>query len=131
MKKLTFGTPEDIVPSKFCKNLSYQDSAINYDKEQIKFKITKRGCVLEFPLQQEEQIYGFGLQLKGFNHKNHKLCLRSNSDPIANTGDSHAPVPFFVSTKGYGMYFARQGMLKYSADMVRIGSENPKQIIRL
>ena len=31
--------------------------------------------------------------------------LRVNSDPTVYTGDSHAPVPFFVSTKGYGMYF--------------------------
>lgn len=105
MKKIRFGISEDIVPSCFCKNLFYQDSTIQYDIKQIKFKTTSRGCVLEFPLMQEEQIYGFGLQLKGFNHKNHKLCLRSNSDPVANTGDSHAPVPFFVSTKGYGIYF--------------------------
>ena len=52
-----------------------------------------------------EEVFGFGLQLKGFNHKNHKLALRANSDPVANTGDSHAPVPFFVTNKGYGMYF--------------------------
>lgn len=45
------------------------------------------------------------MQLKGFNHKNSKLTLRANADPVAYTGDSHAPVPFFVTTEGYGMYF--------------------------
>lgn len=105
MKKLTFGRPEEIVPSKYCRNLCYTESEIKYDIKSFRFKTTARGCVLEFPLEEDEQVYGFGLQLKGFNHKNHKLQLRANSDPVANTGDSHAPVPFFVTTRGYGMYF--------------------------
>ena len=105
MKKITFGTPEKIVPSKFCKGLNYQEGEINYNIDNIKFRTTARGCILEFPLEVDEQVYGFGLQLKGFNHKNHKLQLRVNSDPVANTGDTHAPVPFFVTTHGYGMYF--------------------------
>ena len=105
MKKITFGTPEKIVPSKYCKGLNYQETAIKYNTDNFKFKTTARGCVLEFPLEFGEEVFGFGLQLKGFNHKNHKLQLRTNSDPVANTGDSHAPVPFFVTNKGYGMYF--------------------------
>lgn len=105
MKKITFGTPEKIVPSAFCKNINYIESNIKYDYNNLKFKETPRGCMIEFELEYDEQIYGFGLQLNGFNHKGHRLELRSNSDPVAYTGDSHAPVPFFVSTKGYGMYF--------------------------
>lgn len=105
MKKITFGTPEKIVPTKFCKGLNYKETEIKYNIENFKFKETARGCVLEFPLLENEQVYGFGLQLKGFNHKNHKLQLRTNSDPVSNTGDSHAPVPFFITTNGYGMYF--------------------------
>lgn len=105
MKKITLGTPEKIVPSMFCKGFNYTETDIKYDVSQISFKETARGCLIEMPLLENEQVYGFGLQLKGFNHKNHKLQLRTNSDPCANTGDSHAPVPFFVTTEGYGMYF--------------------------
>ncbi len=105
MKKITFGTPEKIVPSNYCKGLDYKETDIKYDVNNFKFKETTRGCLLEFPLEFGEEVFGFGLQLKGFNHKNHKLQLRVNSDPVANTGDSHAPVPFFVTNKGYGMYF--------------------------
>ena len=105
MKRITFGTPEEIVPTKFCKGLNYQETEIKYNIDNFKFKVTPRGCVLEFPLLVDEQVFGFGLQLKCFNHKNNKLQLRTNSDPIAPTGDSHAPVPFFVTNKGYGMYF--------------------------
>ena len=105
MKRVRLGIPEKIVPTRYCPNLNYTETDIAYDISQLRFKTTARGCVLEFPLEQHEQVYGFGLQLKGFNHKNHKLQLRANSDPVANTGDSHAPVPFFVTTKGYGMFF--------------------------
>lgn len=105
MKKLRFGQPERIVPSRFCPRLQPEETELRYDISQFHFLTTARGCVLEFPLAEDEQIYGFGLQMKGFNHKHHKLQLRTNSDPVANTGDSHAPVPFFVSTRGYGMYF--------------------------
>lgn len=104
MKKITFGTPEKIVPSNYCNSFCYKETAVKYDTSRFQFKETRRGCLLEFPIAFEEQIYGFGLQLKGFNHKNHKLTLRANSDPVANTGDSHAPVPFFVTNMGYGIY---------------------------
>ena len=104
MKKISFGMPEKFVPTYFCEQLNYNESEISYNISDIKFKTTARGCVLELPILMDESIFGFGLQLKGFNHKNHKLSLRVNSDPVANTGDSHAPVPFFVTNKGYGIY---------------------------
>lgn len=105
MKRITFGTPEQFVPTKFCKKLNYSETELKYDVDSIKFALTSRGCVVELPLMSDEAIFGFGLQLKGFNHIGTRLKLKSNSDPVANTGDSHAPVPFFVSSKGYGIYF--------------------------
>lgn len=105
MKKITFGSPEKIVPTNFCEGLTYNETNIKYPVDNISFKTTSRGCRIEFPIEYGEEIFGFGLQLKGFNHKSHKLMLRTNSDPVEYTGDSHAPVPFFVTNKGYGMYF--------------------------
>jgi len=105
MKKITLGTPEFHVPSKYCKLFNYVESDVKYDTSKILFKETARGCVIELPLKYGEEVYGFGLQLKGFNHKNTKKVIRANSDPVANTGDSHAPVPFFVTTENYGIYF--------------------------
>jgi alpha-D-xyloside xylohydrolase len=57
------------------------------------------------PLQKDEQVYGLGLQLMSFNQRGKKKMLRMNSDPVADTGDSHAPVPFYVTTEGYGVLF--------------------------
>ena len=104
MKKVSCGKCEKFVPTMFCDNLNYKESQINYPVDEISVTKNERGCVLEFPLSADEQVYGFGLQLKCFNHKGSKLCLRVNSDPVSNTGDSHAPVPFFVTTKGYGIF---------------------------
>jgi alpha-D-xyloside xylohydrolase len=64
---------------------------------------TPRGFVAELGLGEDEQIYGFGLQLLSFNQRELKKTLRVNSDPRADLGDSHAPVPFYVSTRGYGV----------------------------
>lgn len=104
MKKITFGTPEKFVPSAFCPTFCYKETPVSYDVSKIMFSRTARGCTLTLPLAPDEAIYGLGLQLKGFNHRGHKLTLRVNADPRSYTGDSHAPVPFFVSSAGYGIY---------------------------
>ncbi|MGN1409750.1 MAG: TIM-barrel domain-containing protein [Eubacteriales bacterium] len=105
MKKFTFGTPEKIVPSKFCSGFNYTETEVSFPASRFSCKKTSRGFVVEFPLEDDAQIYGFGLQLKQFNHRGRKLKLSVNADPVKSTGDSHAPVPFFITNKGYGMYF--------------------------
>ncbi len=104
MKKLTFGTPEKLTPVAFCKGFRYEEKPITYSVDQIEYKENARGCVLRLPLGADEHIYGMGLQLKAFDLRNKKLTLRPNADPVTPAGDSHAPVPFFVSTAGYGIY---------------------------
>jgi len=62
-----------------------------------------RGTQLRIDLDAREQLYGLGLQLRSFAQRGKKKTLRVNSDPSVDLGDSHAPVPFFVSTNGYGV----------------------------
>jgi len=104
MKRLTFGTPEKLTPSIYCKGFSYEETEISYPVDKIEFFENARGCCLRLPLANDEQIYGMGLQLKIFNLRGRKIVARPNCDPVAPTGDSHAAVPFFVSTAGYGIY---------------------------
>lgn len=56
-----------------------------------------------FPLDHNEKIFGLGLQFMRVNHRGRTRYLRVNSDPIIDVGESHAPVPFYVSSKGYGV----------------------------
>ncbi len=127
MIKITFGTPEKYVPSIFCKNFNYTETKVSYPVEKISFKINARGCRLEFPLSQDEHIYGLGLQLNAFDLRKKKMVLRVNSDPITPTGDSHAPVPFFVSTRGYGIYIDSARYLEYDFGAVKANSASKEK----
>ena len=70
---------------------------------QIAWRQNPRGLQITLPMDSSEDIYGFGLQLKSMNQAGRKRMLRVNSDPAADTGEGHAPVPFYVSTGGYGL----------------------------
>lgn len=73
-------------------------------EEKIHWRKTKRGITVTLPMETQEDIYGFGLQLQGFNQAGRRRYIKVNSDPVANTGEGHAPVPFYISSAGYGLF---------------------------
>jgi len=107
--KATIGTPEHYTPvssrlvpaqtEAFAK-LPKVDSAPLPD---LRGKQTRRGCKVQLPLRPNEQIFGLGLQFLSFAQRGKKKVVRVNADPKLDTGDSHAPVPFYVTTKGIGI----------------------------
>ena len=109
--KLTLGTPEKLTPvgqrhvepaaGRLAKLPAAKDCPLPLDT--IRGRRTSRGYLVSIPLADKEQIYGLGLQLLSFNQRGRKKTLRVNSDPRADLGDSHAPVPFYVTTAGYGI----------------------------
>ncbi len=111
--RAVFGKPETQTPAKQCyvkppkaDELDKMGNAeLPFLPEGIIFRTTTRGCVLELPLAPGEDIYGLGLQLKNIRHTGRKRTIRVNSDPVADTGDSHAPAPLYFSTAGYGVFF--------------------------
>lgn len=108
--KITFGEPEEFTAATF-KIFDAKGDVLNtlsdkdmpFDISQAEFKQTPSGCVLKLPLSADEEIYGFGLQLKGFKHTGTKKHIRPNADPLSNSGDSHAPMPYYVSANGYAV----------------------------
>jgi alpha-D-xyloside xylohydrolase len=62
-----------------------------------------RGCRLELPLGNGEVIYGLGLQCKHLVQNGWRRTLFAGSGDDNGKGVSHAPVPFYVSTAGYGV----------------------------
>lgn len=66
-------------------------------------EVTSRGCTVELSLRAEEQVYGLGLQFLSMEQRGKKKVSRVNADPRQDTGDSHAPVPFYVTTEGIGV----------------------------
>lgn len=76
----------------------------------IRFRTLTRGCAVDLPMDKSEQIFGFGLQMLALNHTDKRLTIRtSDQQPDfpgygdGGSGDSHAPVPFYVSSRGYGV----------------------------
>ena len=109
--KITFGTPEPLTAMTF-KQFETQSEEINrlsdkvfpFDPDKVTFKENQAGCVVQLPLNDEEDIYGFGLQLKGFKQTGRKKHIRPNADPLSDSGDSHAPMPYYTSTRGYAVF---------------------------
>lgn len=71
--------------------------------EEISIKINDRGCTVEVPLSDEEQLYGFGLQMETFGQRGLRKRPIVNDNPLNGLGYTHAPQTFYVSTRGYGI----------------------------
>ncbi len=110
--KFTFGEPELFTPVRLREHQPVVSTlnSFPYDGEcplspdAIKTKLTSRGYLISLPLDEDEHIYGLGLQLFSVDHRGLKKVARVNSDPKADIGDTHAPVPFYVSSSGYGVF---------------------------
>ncbi len=68
------------------------------------FYTNPRGAVVVLPMDEKESVYGFGLHLTAFNCTNTRKEITVNDEQADQDGSSHAPVPFYVSTNGYGVY---------------------------
>lgn len=95
---------------------------------KVKAMLRPRGLTVRLPFFNQEHLFGLGLQLKSFDQTMLKKTLRVNSDPVADTGDSHAPVPFYVSTEGYGILVdtARYATF-YMGSHAEVGSKPPSK----
>jgi alpha-D-xyloside xylohydrolase len=58
---------------------------------------------LRFPLERGEQIFGLGLNFQTVHQRGKILTLRMDHYGRSDNGRSHAPVPFYVSSRGYGV----------------------------
>lgn len=75
------------------------------DTSKIKVTLRDGKTFLRFPLDREEQIYGLGLQFKSVGRRGQIMRLHMDHYGRSDDGRTHAPVPFFVSSKGYGVLF--------------------------
>lgn len=108
--RLTIGTPDQYTPYAFCSEKPMYESLdklpagdLPFALEDIDMAVNSRGCRVSIPLQKDEQLYGFGLQIGSFLQNGLKKKPIVNDNPLNTLGYTHAPQPFFVSTKGYGI----------------------------
>ncbi|WP_284638435.1 glycoside hydrolase family 31 protein [Paenibacillus silviterrae] len=135
--RVRFGEPEKHTPVQLRETVMQTEAldrlgsegAPPFTEHEIGIRLSKRGIRIELPMSAEEHIYGFGLQLHRVDHTGRKKVLRVNSDPVADTGDTHAPVPFYVSTAGYGVYVdtSRYAAFYCGTNLRKGASEHKKQ----
>ncbi len=132
--KVTYGTPEQFLPTDFKEAPSEEalrrlsdNPAPPFPLENIRFKQMAQGTVAEFTIGESEKLYGFGLQVNSFQQRGMRRDIRCNSWIVGNVGFSHAPMPFFISSAGYGVlvntaryttfYAGSQQKIKQSVDL--------------
>jgi len=72
--------------------------------EEITAEVVDGQTYLKFPLVKNEQIYGFGLNFKTIHQRGKILTLHVDHYGGTDNGRTHAPVPFYVSDRGYGVF---------------------------
>lgn len=129
--KITYGVPEKHLPTEF-KEKPLQQPLLNlpgnntppFDLKSVRFTQMPSGVLAEMDVDSSERFYGFGLQINSFEQRGMRREIRTCSWPVGNVGFSHAPMPFYISSKGYGVlvntsrysifYMASKGKLNRS-----------------
>jgi alpha-D-xyloside xylohydrolase len=117
--RVRFGKPDDLTPTHFqtapmdkekLKTLPSVDKS-PLAAEDIRFDVSGEGCAAQWPMEAGESLYGFGLNTELFDmtrtesgHTGRRIFLKPTDHPENDLGESHAPAPFFVSTRGYGVF---------------------------
>jgi len=96
--------------------------------EKISIKVVNGQSYLRFPLEREEEIFGFGLNFKTVFRRGSIMQLHVDHYGGRDNGRTHAPVPFYVSDMGYGVFINSSRYLTvYAGTGVRKDSPDAPQ----
>ena len=111
--QVRFGVPEQFTPlssreagprSEDLEKLK-APGPLPFSPGQIRCRITASRTTVYVPCEEPgDQIYGFGLDPGAYQQKGLRKYLTVCAGVMGKTGASHGPVPFYVSTRGYGVY---------------------------
>jgi alpha-D-xyloside xylohydrolase len=107
-----FGTPEsynllsasEATPAAGALAAMDADTTFPFELSAIHAETTADGkTYLRFPLTRGEQIFGLGLNFQTVHQRGKILNLHVDHYGGRDNGRTHAPVPFYVSSEGYGV----------------------------
>lgn len=109
--RVRFGKPEELTPAKFREHQPRLEAIAALEKAErmpidpanIGFSSGERGAALEIPMEADERFYGLGMNLRVFQLSGKKI-VRVSDNQTGTLGDSHAPAPMYVSSRGYAVY---------------------------
>jgi alpha-D-xyloside xylohydrolase len=110
--RLRFGNPEPLTPMHFRSAEPAMDGLkslpltkdLPIAPQQMSFSARPRGCALELPMTKGERIYGLGLNTTFFEMSGKRAFIVPSDHPESEDNTSHAPVPFYVSSNGFGVF---------------------------
>lgn len=106
------------------------DSPFPFHSDSIFCQLTKERAIVRLPLDVTETIYGLGLEFEGINRRGNVYTLKVDHYGGVK-GYTHAPVPFYVSSKGYGVLINSSKRVKiYVGNGNRKDSKKPELIDR-
>lgn len=73
-------------------------------QNEIKATVFDGKTYLQFPLEVAEKIFGLGLNFKTVEQRGRIMRLHVDHYGGKDDGRTHAPVPFYVSSRGYGVF---------------------------
>lgn len=108
--KVVYGSPEKHLPTELkeaplteaLSKLKPVDSP-PFDLSGIQFRKAAGGVLAEMTVDSNERFYGFGMQTNSFEQRGMRREIRLNSKTTGNLGFGHASMPFYISSKGYGV----------------------------
>lgn len=130
--RVRFGTPEKLTPLSYRSAPAAKEALAALPKGGpppmgVSFRRTARGIAIELPLTGDEKLYGLGLNTHSFDLNGRRSWVVPSDNPEAETNESHAPEPFYVSTKGYGVYVDTARFAAFSVGSVdRAGNPEAK-----
>ncbi len=110
----------------------YAETDFPFQQGELSYLITTdHKIMVRIPTDPDEKLYGFGLQFDGLKKSKKVLTLNMDHWGLGG-GRTHAPAPFYISSKGYGVFFNTSRFLKV---YVQIGNRkdsnnNPPPIDR-
>lgn len=97
-------------------------------ENEIEVKLVDGKTYLRFPLDKNEQLYGFGLNFQTVHQRGRIMRLHVDHYGGSDNGRTHAPTPFYVSSNGYGVFINSARYLDvYAGSAVRKDSKNPPE----
>ena len=118
--RIHFGQPEPFTPTHFrsgeVDTIGLKAMPLSHsmplDPSKISFHVSRRGSSVLLPMDPRENIYGLGLSTTLFDmtigknggQTGRRVFVIPTDKPENDLGESHAPVPFYVSSRGYGVF---------------------------
>lgn len=134
--KATVGTPEGLTLLKAA-GVSPKADALRAMPEapfplvprEIEGRISKGKVALRFPLALDEEIYGLGVDFKSMRRTGSAFQLHVDHWN-GRTGRTHAPVPFYVSSRGYGVFIDSARYISLNVGVsVRLAAQTKPPVI--